>query len=160
MTCSKCETEIQDNYNYCPNCGLNLNLKIDLLSLKEDLKCLYLDNYPQRNILDYDSSALDKYPKGSFCFSDYEHTGGYSGGNCWNDDVPTYSSDSSAIPDFSEISNVLKKAGFKESVYLNYLNKFGEHIRYKQFEYYGNSSEYLIFAYNIDSMIDYLIQNS
>ena len=72
-------------------------------------------------------------------------TGGMSGGNCWDDTIPTYRSSGEAKPRFKLLRDVIKAIDPNIS-FLKYEEILDavQNDSYSEYEYYGNSSEYQI----------------
>lgn len=70
-------------------------------------------------------------------------TGGYSGGNCWNDTAPSYHSSSEKPPSEDIMTEVLTKVA-PQITFLQYrsLQKLIKEETYTENEYYGNTTDY------------------
>lgn len=84
------------------------------------------------------------------------NTGGYSGGNCWDDSEPRYYSEDK-VPDFVALDLVIKEL-CPDISYLNFkkiidLIKDNEDTEY---EYYGNSTDYKILYLPLSELYELL----
>lgn len=71
-------------------------------------------------------------------------TGGYSGGNCWNDNRPRYYAEEYDT-DFKLLKEILYQ--IKPDITLKQFDEISECVRDNtntEYEYYGNSTDYLI----------------
>lgn len=86
------------------------------------------------------------------------YTGGYSGGNCWNDTTPTYSSSSCKPEELKVLDEILAyfcpKITFLE--YKTLTNTLLHSGSYSISEYYGNSSDYSYYYVVIKDLYDYM----
>ncbi len=120
---------------------------------------------------DYDSDILEDYNSRSETdeiLHDYDfictryNCGGMTGGSCWNDEPPhEYLARENEIPDFSELlSKVIKKIlpNIKKCELEKIENDLSHTFEYTDYEYYGNSSNYVVTYVNMKDLYNYLIE--
>lgn len=85
-------------------------------------------------------------------------TGGYSGGNCWDDTESTYYFSDNPEPDFTVFDQILEKVCPQIS-FIQY-KALCRHIVYNsrsEAEYYGNSTNYSSKSISVDTLYSELI---
>jgi len=86
------------------------------------------------------------------------YVGGMSGGNCWNDNRPSYHSSGNPIEDLTSLDKLLGAINPKIT-FLEYKNLYNSLVKQdsKTYnEYYGNSSEYSIKEIDLEELYEYL----
>jgi hypothetical protein len=80
-------------------------------------------------------------------------TGGYSGGNCWDDTEATYYSSDNPEPDFTVFDQILEKVCPKIS-FIEYkaLCRSIVYNSRSEAEYYGNSTNYSSKSISVDTL--------
>jgi hypothetical protein len=104
---------------------------------------------------DEEKKQLSNFLSGLIVESIYK--GGYTGGNCWNDTEPYYSSSDNKI-EFSALDKFLAKV-VPDISYLKYKEIKDNLVKeedYSEGEYYGNTSDYKIFYIDLNALYDYL----
>lgn len=88
------------------------------------------------------------------------YTGGYRGGNCWNDTQPWYESSDEKI-EFSILKEFLLEVypDLTLKHFSEIQEKFVKTFEKTESEYYGNTSDYTIFVINLNDLYTYLAQN-
>lgn len=87
-------------------------------------------------------------------------TGGYSGGNCWNDDEPEYYSNNEEPAKFVVLDKILEakcpNISFLLFRKIENLIKISERT---EFEYYGNSTDYKSRSLDLRELYNFLVQH-
>lgn len=86
-------------------------------------------------------------------------TGGYEGGNCWDDTEPRYYSNGDCEPEFSDLDNILGKV-CPQIGFLQYKALCKEVITYNtrsESEYYGNSTDYSSKSISVNALYNTLV---
>lgn len=98
----------------------------------------------KRHLSYWDERNKDDYVSIDALFAEW-YTGGMSGGNCWNDDEPTYRAAYGVTPEeLTDLDTLLGKIRPNTS-FLEYralTNALVKHGTRTEGEYYGNTSEY------------------
>lgn len=89
------------------------------------------------------------------------HTGGYSGGNCWNNDEPTYCSSDIENKELNILDKILEmicpKMGFIQ--YRKLSNDLLKIDSRTESEYYGNTNDYSYKWVDVEDLFNYLKNN-
>jgi len=88
------------------------------------------------------------------------HTGGYRGGNCWDNTQPWYESSDEKV-DFSILKDFLLEVYPELTLkqFAEIQEKFVKTFEDTEYEYYGNTSEYTTFVVNLNDLYTYLAGN-
>lgn len=89
------------------------------------------------------------------------HTGGYNGGNCWDDTAPSYykHDDLPDKTDFEQLISFVEEVAVKTVPFSawRYIFKHIVTVNEKtEYEYYGNSSDYAWYEANTKEVLDFL----
>lgn len=84
-------------------------------------------------------------------------TGGYEGGNCWDDTEPYYYSNNASEPDFTDFDKILEKVCPQIS-FIQYkaLCRSIVYDTRSEAEYYGNSTDYSSKSITVDTLYNEL----
>lgn len=84
-------------------------------------------------------------------------TGGYAGGNCWNDNEPTYYHEDEPKDNFIVLDITLKLLK-PDMTFLEYreIERLIENDDYCEYEYYGNSNDYNIEYLPLEKLYQHL----
>lgn len=88
------------------------------------------------------------------------YTGGYTGGNCWDDTQPWYESSNKKV-EYSILKDFLLEACPDLTlVQFDYIQeKLVKTFEYTKYEYYGNTSDYTTFVIDLRELYAYLSGN-